>query len=211
MKVTKYEHACLDIIEGNERLIIDPSVFSASLKDYSNISALVITHIHGDHFDPEKVQAIITENPTLQIYTTQEVADQLTASKVIVPETNKPYGINNLTLEFFGEKHAEIDPQTPIVQNIAILVNNHLFYPGDSFTECPKPFHTLAVPASAPWLRVGETLPLFENSQCEQVFPTHDILLSDPGYAITNTWLEKFAERNGKKFVFLKPGDSLEI
>lgn len=211
MKITKYEHACLDITKDSERLIIDPGVFSASLKDYSNISVLVITHMHGDHLDQEKVQAIISNNPTVQIYTTQEVADQLNAGQVTVAETNKPYAINSFTLEFFGEKHAEIDPQTPVAQNIAVLVNNQLFYPGDSFTQCPKPFHTLAIPASAPWLRVGETLPLFENSQCEQVFPTHDALLSESGYAITNTWLEKFAERNNKRFIFLQPGESLEI
>lgn len=211
MKITKYEHACLDIVEGNERLIIDPGVFSVSLKDYSNISALVITHMHSDHFDQEKVQAIIANNPDVQIYTTQEVANQLNSAKVTIPEINKPYVTGSFALEFFGEKHAEIDPKTPVAQNIAVLVNNRLFYPGDSFTQCPKPFHTLAVPASAPWLRVGQTLPLFENSQCDQVFPTHDILLSEPGYAITNTWLEKFAERNNKTFIFLQSGKSIEI
>ncbi len=211
MKITKYEHACLDISTNNQRLVIDPGVFSTSCKDYSNISVLVITHIHGDHFDPEKVQAIVAKNPSIQIYTTQEVANQLNSAKVTIPETNKPYTTGSFTLEFYGEKHAVIDPQTPVAQNIAVLVNDKLFYPGDSFTECPKPFHTLAVPTSAPWLKVGETLPLFENSQCEQVFATHDALLSESGYSVTNNWLEQFAKRNNKEFIFLQPNDSIEI
>lgn len=211
MKITKYEHACLDISTNNQRLVIDPGVFSTSIKDYSNISTLVITHIHGDHFDPEKVKAMVAKNPSVQIYTTQEAANQLNSVKVTIPEINKPYVTGSFALEFFGEKHAEIDPKTPLVQNIAVLVNNRLFYPGDSFTECPKPFHTLAVPTSAPWLKVGETLPLFENSQCKQVFATHDALLSESGYSVTNNWLEQFAKRNNKTFIFLQSGKSIEI
>ena len=63
MKITKLEHACLDIIVGNSRLIVDPGGWTSPLENYQGITALVITHVHADHFDPEKVQAIIAANP----------------------------------------------------------------------------------------------------------------------------------------------------
>ena len=210
MKITKYEHACLDIAKDNTRIIIDPGVFSKSLTNLQEISGLVITHIHGDHFDKEKVEKIISDNPDVKIWTTNEVANEL-GIKVNIAKTGKTTLVGNISLEFFGEKHAEIDPETPVAENTGVLVDNALYYPGDSFTECSKKFNILAVPSSAPWLRVGQTIPIIKNSTCEIVFPTHDTLLSDIGYATTYNWLQKFSERNNKTFKVLSPGESLEV
>lgn len=210
MKITKYEHACLDITDGKNRLIICPGIFSTSLKDFSNISAVVITHVHADHLGADNIKKIIASNPDVKIFTTEEAAKEI-PSNVQVVKGGQTTEVGDLKLEFYGEKHSEIDPQTPLAQNVGLLVNDKLYYPGDSFTECPKPFEVLAVPASAPWLRVGQTIPLIENSQCKVVFPTHNALLSEEGHSTTNNWLQKFAERSGKKFTFLQPGDSIDI
>lgn len=210
MRITKYEHACLDIQHNNTRIIIDPGKFSKSLTNYANIDALVITHIHSDHFDPSIINKISAKNPGLKIWTTEEVAKEL-GDKTTVARLQNIEKIGEISLEFFGENHAEIDPETPVAQNFGVLIDNKLYYPGDSFTECPKPFEVLAVPASAPWLRIGQTIPLMKNSQCKQVFPTHNALLSEAGHSVTNIWLEKFAERYNKVFNNLKPGDFIEI
>lgn len=209
MKITKYEHACLDINEGASRLIVCPGVFTKSLTNLEGITAIVVTHVHADHLDTAIIQEIIKKNPDVRIYTTEEAAREL-ASHTYIGKPGEPVTIGEFRLEFFGENHAEIDPKTPVTQNIGVLVNNKLYYPGDSFTECQKPFVVLAVPASAPWLRVGQTIPLIENSNCQTIFPTHNALLSDAGHQVTNNWLKTFAERSGKEFNFLQPGDSIE-
>ncbi len=210
MKITKYEHACLDIREGNDRLIVCPGEFTTSLTDFSDVTAVVITHVHGDHFNSKKIEAILAANPNVQIFTTQETAEKI-ASNTQVPTPGQQYSVGSFVLEFFGEKHAEIDPKTPIAQNIGVLVNDKLYYPGDSLTTCPKPFTVLAVPSSAPWLKIGDTIPLIEQSQCKLIFPTHNALLSEIGHNATNNWVQKFAERSGKEFKFLQPGESIEI
>lgn len=210
MKITKYEHACLDIIENKTRLIICPGIFSNSLQDFSDISAVVVTHIHADHLSEEKLQKIIASNPNVKIFTTEEAAKEIPSNTQVVKD-GQTAEVGDIKLEFYGENHTEIDPQTPLAQNVGVLVNDKLYYPGDSFTECPKPFEVLAVPASAPWLRVGQTIPLIENSQCKIVFPTHNALLSEEGHGTTNNWLQKFTERSGKKFTFLQPGESIDI
>lgn len=210
MKITKLEHACLEITEGQARVIIDPGVFSESLTNFSNIKAVVITHLHPDHFDPDLVQSIISANPNVQVFTTEETAAKI-ASNTKVVKAGQKFTVNNFSLEFYGQDHAEIDPKTAVVQNVGVLINDKIYYPGDSFTQCPKPFKILAAPASAPWLRVGKVMPLIENSNCNQVFPTHNALLSDIGHNITNDWLQQFAERSGKEFQYLKPGDSIEV
>ncbi len=209
MKITKYEHACLDVTEGSNRLIICPGVFTTSLTDFTNITAVVITHVHGDHLDPSKIDKIIENNPDVNIYTTEEASKEI-KSNVKIVNNGQEIEVGDFKLSFYGEMHAEIDPQTPLVENIGVLINDALYYPGDSFTECPKSFKVLAIPASAPWLRVGQTIPLIESSQCDMVFPTHNALLSDIGHQTTNTWLQKFSERCGKQFKFINPGESIE-
>lgn len=210
MKITKYEHACLDITEGASRLVVCPGIFTKLLKDFHNITAVVITHVHADHLDIEKIQEIITHNPNVSIFTTEEASKEI-GSNTQISRPGHPITVGDFTLEFFGENHAEIDPETPVNQNNGVLVNNKLYYPGDSFTECPKPFNILAVPASAPWLRVAQTIPLIQNSSCQKVFPTHNALLSDAGHQVTNNWLQTFAQRAGKEFIFLQPGESIEV
>jgi L-ascorbate metabolism protein UlaG (beta-lactamase superfamily) len=209
MKLTKFEHACLDIKEGSDRLIIDPGAF-ATPSDLSRVTAVVITHAHFDHFINNKLQALAKQNPGLKIFTTQEVADEYKGD-VVVPHVNKPYNAGGFKLEFFGTDHARNDPEVSAGQNIGVLVNDHLYYPGDSYTLCPKPFKALAIPASGPWFKIAETIPLIEESNCEMVFPTHDALLTELGKDVGNRYMSVFAERSGKKYQAIKDGDSLTI
>lgn len=211
MNITKYEHAFLDISNNNDRLLIDPGVFTKQLTDFTNVTAVVITHVHADHFSAEVLGTIIASNPDVTIFGTQEVADAFKEHPVEVPKLGIARQIASFTLEFFGQYHEMIDPQTPVVQNIGVLVNERLYYPGDSFTLCPKPFSVLATPNSAPWLRIGETVPLIEGSNCKTIFPTHNGLLSAAGEQATNNWLQKFAERYNKIFKNLEIGESLEV
>lgn len=210
MVVTKYEHACLDITSSGTRIVIDPGEFSSSFGDTDNIHGLVITHAHSDHFSPKLCQQIINHNPDIQIFTTKDVAEKLKLPATIVqPDASAKIG--DLELKFYGQKHAVIDPQTPVIDNFGVLVNNNVYYPGDSFTKCPEEFMALAVPASAPWLKVSDVEPLVSGSQCQTVFPTHNALLSDIGHQITNSWLQKFTERSSKQFIALESGQSITL
>lgn len=211
MKLTKYEHACLDIQEGSDRLIIDPGIFSPSLTNFTNITAVVLTHIHDDHCDTTKIERIIAHNPSVKIFTTQEVAARLNKAQIEAVAPSKQYRVGKLTLEFFGQSHASVDPQTIPAQNIGVLVNDKLYYPGDSLTICPKPFIALAVPSSASWMKIAETEVLIRQSRCSMVFPTHNRLWNEEGHKTANGWQTTFAERSGKQFCYLQPSESFEI
>jgi len=100
MQITKYEHACLDITEDNTRLIIDPGGFTQSLKDFSHIDVVVITHMHGDHFDPNLLQKIIEHSPQVKIFTTKEVAQKFTANTQVA-NLAKPVSVGDITDRVF--------------------------------------------------------------------------------------------------------------
>lgn len=210
MKITKLEHSCIDITDKDGRLVIDPGIFSKSLTDFSNISALVITHVHPDHFDANKVGAIVEANPEISIFTTGEVAKELKGGRVTVPERHKPYSVGPFMLEFFGEQHGVVDP-TMIVQNIGVLVNQKLYYPGDSLTTCGVSFEVLAIPTEGPWLKTNELPALIESLDCKQIFATHNGLLNEMGLSVYNNWLDIFAKAKGKTFLDLRSGQSLEV
>lgn len=209
MTITKYEHSCLLLTDGNRQLVIDPGVYSLSLPDVSNLDALVITHVHGDHFDPSAVKRLIAANPEATIYTTKQVAAQLNAAHVVVPEIGKTYQSGPFQLQFYGGTHALITESIPQDQNIGVRVNEELYYPGDSLTPCPDPHHVLAVPAMAPWLKLDEALQLVSGDSATTIFPVHDHFLSEDGRALTNRPLTGGAERAHKVFRPLSPGDQL--
>lgn len=211
MKVTKYGHACVVLEEQGSRLIIDPGEFTPDLGDVSNTVGVVVTHIHGDHFDPNTIAKILDANPNLQVWSTAQVAEQLTTPAVTVVQGGSTATAGPFQLRFFGGQHATIHPAYPPDQNIGVAVGD-FYFPGDSFAV-PEglPVKTLAVPSSAPWLKVAEAMDFITAVKPTQCFPTHNALLSDAGNAITNTWLARVCETNNIAFQFLQPGQSLDV
>ncbi len=55
MRVTHLGHACLLVETADRRILIDPGNFSSGFEELSGLDAIVVTHNHPDHFDPERV------------------------------------------------------------------------------------------------------------------------------------------------------------
>jgi hypothetical protein len=91
-------------------------------------------------------------------------------------------------------------------------VNDILYYPGDSYTI---PFgvevDTLATPAGAPWLKIGEVMDFVEAVKPKRAFPTHDMTLSEAGKAMSNGRLAAVTEKGGGEFFALTAGGTLEL
>ena len=209
VKITKYEHSCLVVEVDSQVLVIDPGIFSDSFKPTDNIDAVIITHEHSDHFDPEKIAGIKSLNPSAQIFTTAKVASQIPSAKV--PDVNEKITVGNFTLQFFGHDHAPIVDDIIPCDNIGVIVNETLVYPGDSFELSPVRAPILAAPASAPWLKINETMKYIAAAKPVKVFPTHNALLSQIGQDITYNWLRKECEETGTKFIDLQPGAELLV
>lgn len=210
MKITKYEHACLLVEVDGKRLVVDPGGFTKSLGNPDNVVALVITHVHPDHLDELHIQELLNLNPDLKIFSTQEVADSLEEQRVTVVKAGDKEAVGPFTLEFFGGEHAVIHESLPRNQNICVMVNNTLYYPGDSFVEPDgRSVPVLALPVAAPWMKVSEAMDFLMAIKPRRAFPTHDSVLSDVGYAIHDRLLEGVAAKQGSEYTHLSPGESL--
>lgn len=211
MKITKYGHACIVLEEQGKRLVIDPGVFTESFGDASNVVAVVVTHVHPDHFDPAHLKTIFTLNPDATLFSTPDVASAAIDGNIVTAEDGLEIDAGPFHLKFAGKMHAVIHQDMPQPFNIGVFINDAFFYPGDSFTTIDEPVKILAVPANAPWANVSESMDYIRVIKPEQCIPTHNGLLSGFGHQIYNGALEKATKDIGSIFTYLQPGESLDI
>lgn len=211
MKITKYEHACFTVEIDGKTLIVDPGAFTQSLEIPSDVVATIVTHSHMDHFNTDMLAAIYDKNPDSILVTLPEIADVMPdhLSKAVHP--GDLITIEPFTFEFFGGKHAEInEAYMQTGDNLAVLINNTVFYPGDSFTEPDRPVELLALPTSGPWLKVGEVIDYLRVVKPARFFPVHDFHNSAAGQALVKQLTTPHAEAINSKLVALDIGESVE-
>ena len=211
MKLTKHGHACLELEKDGRRLIIDPGFYTEPMGGLRNVVAIVITHQHDDHCFAEQVQSILENNPNVQIFGTEEVRAKLTDHKVTAVHHGDWHTVGGFDLEFFGDLHQEIHRSIPLVQNTGVMVDDQLYYPGDSYTTPDRPVELLACPTSAPWLKIGDVMDFVAAIKPRKSFATHNALLSDHGHALNNGRVKMVTEAGGGKFNYLQVGDAIEL
>ena len=200
MKLTKYEHACFTLEAAGEILVIDPGSFTDDFVVTDNITAIVVTHEHADHFDPDQLAAIFAKNPNAVLVSLPSIVDKLPGHKSQAVHPGDKVDIGPFRLKFFGGKHALIHVSLPLIDNLGVLVNDTVYYPGDSFTLPNTPIDVLALPVGAPWLKLSETMDFLTAIKPLLVFPTHDAVLSDIGKALPDNLLPTVAEKVGAEY-----------
>ena len=212
MRVTKHEHATLRIDESGDSLIIDPGSFTMPLDDLSGVVAVVLTHEHPDHWTPEHLDRILRAAPGTPIYAPAAVADAAGDHEITAVSPGETVTAGHFTLQFFGGEHAVIHSSLPVVENIGVLVNDRLYYPGDSYAV-PEgvQIDTLAAPLGGPWLKIGEAMDYVLAAKPHRAFGTHDMTLSVVGRTMHRQRLRWATEQGGGEFFELDPGDSLDL
>jgi L-ascorbate metabolism protein UlaG (beta-lactamase superfamily) len=215
MRVTKYDHAMLVIEEGDAELVIDPGSFTQALPDVSRAVAVVITHEHADHWTPEHLRSIRAAAGDIPIFGPKGVADAATDFDVTVVAPGETRTAGPFTLKFFGGRHAVIHSSIPVVDNVGVLVNEKLYYPGDSYAmpelASGGSVPVLAAPVGAPWLKISDAMDFVLAVAPERAFSTHEQTLSAAGLAMGRGRLTWSVEQGGGSFAALDAGDSLDV
>ncbi len=212
MRVTKFEHAALRIDEGGEALLIDPGSFTTPLHDLSGLVAVVLTHEHPDHWTPDHLDRILRAAPGTPVYGPAGVAAAAEGYEITAVAPGDSVQAGRFTLRFFGGTHAEIHSSIPLIDNLGVLVNETLYYPGDSY-HVPDGVEvdTLAAPLGAPWLKIGDAMDYVLAVKPRRSFGTHDMTLSVAGKTMHRQRLQWATEQNGGEFFALEPGESLDL
>ncbi|WP_248149024.1 MBL fold metallo-hydrolase [Microbacterium aoyamense] len=212
MRVTKFEHAALRVDLEGRTLIIDPGSFTLPLDDLSHVVAVVLTHEHPDHWTNEHLDRIREAVPNVPVYGPQGVANAAGGYDIIVVNPGDTVTVEPFTLRFFGGRHAVIHESIPVIDNVGVLVNDSLYYPGDSYAV-PKgvAVDLLAAPIGAPWLKIGEAMDFVLAVAPRRAFGTHDMTLSVIGHTMHHARLKWATEQGGGEYLPLEPGGSAEI
>jgi L-ascorbate metabolism protein UlaG (beta-lactamase superfamily) len=212
MRVTKFEHATLTLLEAGRTLVIDPGSYTTPLADLSEVVGIVITHEHPDHWTPDHLDRLLKAYPGTPIYAPEGVAPAAAGYDVTVVHPGDTVDLEPFTLEFFGGRHAVIHESIPVIDNVGVLVNGEFYYPGDSYdVPTGRTVRLLAAPVGAPWLKIGEAMDFVLAVAPRQAFGTHDMTLSVIGKDMGRARLRWAVEQDGGEFLLLEPGDSTDI
>lgn len=212
MKITKLGHCCLIIEINGKRFLTDPGAYTTAQNQVKNIDCVVITHEHTDHLHIESLKIVLQNNPQMRIICNNSVGkilekEGIAYTKVAGGESVKIEGVE---ISGHGTTHAPIYKDYEQVENTGYFFNKKFFYPGDAFYNPRVPVDILALPVSAPWCMISQSVDYLLEVKPRVAFPVHDGNLIRT-HGITERLPKLFAEKTGIQFISLELGKEIEF
>ncbi|ANE05286.1 MBL fold metallo-hydrolase [Corynebacterium crudilactis] len=200
MKITRHIHACVEIEDHGNRIIIDPGTFGAPNLEGATI---LITHNHPDHVDPAVLK------PGMSIYAPRSVAHAIPVECHIV-EHGRNFTVGSLNVEVLGSEHALISHALAVAENVGYLINGRVLHPGDAFQPLKKVELSL-LPVNGPWVKMLDVEDYLRKFPPQRFIGIHDGIMNERGLAINKKFLTALAEAYGSQYLALGEGESVEI
>jgi L-ascorbate metabolism protein UlaG (beta-lactamase superfamily) len=178
MQVTHFGHSCVLLDTGAARLLIDPGTFSADFEGLTGLDAVLVTHQHPDHLDPERLPALLRGNPDARLIVDPGTAGQLDDVDHETVEPGATLQVAGARVVVLGGQHAVIHPDIPRIVNNAYLVDGSHLHPGDSLDTVPDDVDVLFLPAAAPWSKISETIEYLRAVAPRTAVPIHQAILA---------------------------------
>lgn len=177
MKIKKLGHCCMVLEINGKRIMTDPSNsdYGGDSISETGLSAILITHEHGDHLHIETLKEVLKNNPEAIVISNISVGKLLTEAGIAFTkvEDGEDYMLYDILIKGFGDKHAQIYEDYGQVQNTGYMINEFC-YPGDSFNMPPSKVDILALPVLGPWMKMKDAIDYTKELKPRIVFAVHD-------------------------------------
>ncbi len=207
MQISHLGHAAVLVETGAARILIDPGNFSDGWHGLTDLDAILITHKHPDHLDPEHLPGLLAANPRARVYVEPSIVVDQPAASALAP--GEQTAVGDLLITAVGGQHAVIHRDLPALGNVGYVLRSEgqptFFHPGDELDTTPEGIDILAVPAYGPWAAMKETIDFVRSVGALEGFPIHDELLSDRGRGLI---FNRVNEMTSTRFVDLRSGVS---
>jgi L-ascorbate metabolism protein UlaG (beta-lactamase superfamily) len=213
MQLTKFTHSCVRFDDGDRSLVLDPGSFSEVETALDGAAAVLITHEHPDHLDPERLRKAAQHDPRLRIWAPASVAATLgdLGEQVVAVAPGESFDAAGFAIKTFGGQHALIHPTIPVVANLGYLIDDTVYHPGDSLIVPPVPIDTLLVPLHAPWSKGAEVIDFVVSVRAPHAYQIHDGLLNDLGLGFVEGHVSRIGAQYGSDFRHLKVTETADV
>ncbi|RKQ36677.1 MBL fold metallo-hydrolase [Kocuria tytonis] len=217
MLLTKFTHSCVRFEKAGAVLVIDPGTFSEVEEALEGADTVLITHVHPDHCDVDRVGAALDAAPGVDVHApaavVEALADRVTdTGRLHAVTADTEFTAGPFSVATYGGQHALIHPLIPTVDNVGYVIDGAVFHPGDSFTvPHGLTVPTVLVPLHAPWSKTSEVIDFVVATRATRAFPIHEALLSDTGLQLVEHMVTEFSARYGTEFRHLPARESVEL
>lgn len=214
MRLTHFGHSCVLVELDGAKILFDPGNFSHGFEGITGLDAILITHQHPDHADPERLPALVDANPGAGLYADPETTALLgEAWTAVYP--GDVFNVGEVQVTGTGGTHAVIHPEIPLIDNTAYLLGDaenpaKLMHPGDSLFVPEQNVDVLAIPAAAPWLKISESVDYLRAVRPRVAVPIHQGVVAKEARGIYYGRLTEMGP-GGTEFRVLPEETSIEV